>query len=461
MRWRGSGAGRLAPAALPALVRRAAATPCPSISRILRPGCSPAWAERRPRPHPTPDPTAADARPPTRNLHDRYAPHPAVGGVHDVARPALGRLEQAHRPAVDLRRLAAGRRPAPAPTRPARVAPRPACPRRLPCPRQPVPQPAPWPPCPRRAPATPAGELVTVTTDVVKATFSSQGGTLVQLELLGYRDHADRQPQRGAARPERQAAVRGADRPDHQPGRRGAAQPPDADDRGAGRAHAGSRRAGADGALRVGRRRRRASWPRPTPSSAASTPSASSTSSATHGRRAVTPQLYLQLARDGNPPEGESQLLLHLHRPGGLHRCQQVPEDRLQGHRQGQRQPRQAAADDGWVAMVQHYFASAWLVPQAGPREFRTAKVADNHYTVAMVLPLGDVAPGATQGARGDAVCRPAGREQARRTGPGPRTGEGLRLVHRAGQAAVLAADASCTASSATGAGPSWRWWCC
>jgi hypothetical protein len=32
-------------------------------------------------------------------------------------------------------------------------------------------------------------------------------------------------------------------------------------------------------------------------------------------------------------------------------------------------------ADNGWVAMVQHYFASAWLLPDKQPREFRTAKV--------------------------------------------------------------------------------------
>jgi YidC/Oxa1 family membrane protein insertase len=55
------------------------------------------------------------------------------------------------------------------------------------------------------------------------------------------------------------------------------------------------------------------------------------------------------------------------------------------------------AGDSGWVAMVQHYFASAWLVPKPGPREFRTTKVTENHYTVAMVMPLGDVAPGSTQ----------------------------------------------------------------
>ena len=31
-------------------------------------------------------------------------------------------------------------------------------------------------------------------------------------------------------------------------------------------------------------------------------------------------------------------------------------------------------ADDGWVAMVQHYFTTAWLHNAAGPREFFVKK---------------------------------------------------------------------------------------
>jgi YidC/Oxa1 family membrane protein insertase len=38
---------------------------------------------------------------------------------------------------------------------------------------------------------TPTGERVTITTDVVKAVFESQGGNLVYLELLGYKDGVD------------------------------------------------------------------------------------------------------------------------------------------------------------------------------------------------------------------------------------------------------------------------------
>jgi YidC/Oxa1 family membrane protein insertase len=43
---------------------------------------------------------------------------------------------------------------------------------------------------------------------------------------------------------------------------------------------------------------------------------------------------------------------------------------------------------------VQHYFASAWLVPSGSPREFRSTKTGDNRYAIAMVKPLGEVAAG-------------------------------------------------------------------
>jgi YidC/Oxa1 family membrane protein insertase len=54
-------------------------------------------------------------------------------------------------------------------------------------------------------------------------------------------------------------------------------------------------------------------------------------------------------------------------------------------------------ANDGWIAMVQHYFATAWLVKDGSPREFRTTKVGPDLFAVALVQPLAAVAPGATQ----------------------------------------------------------------
>ncbi|GAC1356421.1 MAG: membrane protein insertase YidC [Variovorax sp.] len=60
------------------------------------------------------------------------------------------------------------------------------------------------------------------------------------------------------------------------------------------------------------------------------------------------------------------------------------------------------AANDGWVAMVQHYFVSAWLL-RGDPaseqlrREFRVKDLGDNLFSVAMVATLPKIAPGATQ----------------------------------------------------------------
>jgi YidC/Oxa1 family membrane protein insertase len=59
-----------------------------------------------------------------------------------------------------------------------------------------------------------------------------------------------------------------------------------------------------------------------------------------------------------------------------------------------QAQPKKAR--EGWIAMIQHYFVSAWL-PKAGvEREYFTNKVSDTLYTAGVVVPVGEVAPGAT-----------------------------------------------------------------
>jgi YidC/Oxa1 family membrane protein insertase len=109
----------------------------------------------------------------------------------------------------------------------------------------------------------------------------------------------------------------------------------------------------------------------------------------------ITPQLYLQLARDGNAPEGESSFYFTFTGPAMYTEANKFRKIDFKDIAKGN-VDHDKTADNGWVAMVQHYFASAWLVP-AGPREFRTAKVGDNHYTIAMVTPLGEVAAGASK----------------------------------------------------------------
>jgi YidC/Oxa1 family membrane protein insertase len=110
---------------------------------------------------------------------------------------------------------------------------------------------------------------------------------------------------------------------------------------------------------------------------------------------ALAPQLYLQLMRDGNPPEGESSFYFTFTGPAmytdaGKFRkidFKDIEKNKVEIEK---------SANDGWIAMVQHYFASAWLIPQDTPREFRVSKVSDNLYAIAMVQTLPSIAPGAS-----------------------------------------------------------------
>ncbi len=118
----------------------------------------------------------------------------------------------------------------------------------------------------------------------------------------------------------------------------------------------------------------------------------------------VAPQIYYQLVRDGNPPAGESSFYMTFTGPAiytdasKFHKIEfadieeRKPNDKL-GH--------DIAADNGWVAMVQHYFTSAWLLgattDDKSPREFFSRKVDTNQYSVGMIVPMGTLAPGASK----------------------------------------------------------------
>jgi YidC/Oxa1 family membrane protein insertase len=46
-------------------------------------------------------------------------------------------------------------------------------------------------------------------------------------------------------------------------------------------------------------------------------------------------------------------------------------------------------ADNGWVAMIQHYFVSAWLPSAGTAREFFMRKVGDDLYSAGVIVPVG------------------------------------------------------------------------
>jgi YidC/Oxa1 family membrane protein insertase len=113
---------------------------------------------------------------------------------------------------------------------------------------------------------------------------------------------------------------------------------------------------------------------------------------------AIKPQLYVQIERDGTPPKaaegpafmGGPQAYTGMAIYSDKGKYQKIEFK----HIDDGKAEFEKSDDNGWVAMVQHHFASAWLQNDKLPREFFTTKVATNLYATGMLFPLGEVAPG-------------------------------------------------------------------
>ena len=114
------------------------------------------------------------------------------------------------------------------------------------------------------------------------------------------------------------------------------------------------------------------------------------------GAAAVSPQLYLQLVRDGNKPSGESSFYSTFTGPAVYTEAKKYQKVEFKDI-ENNKVDIEKSATNGYVAMVQHYFASAWLVTEGVQRELFMRKVDTNLYSAGMILPLGSIEPGATK----------------------------------------------------------------
>ena len=76
-------------------------------------------------------------------------------------------------------------------------------------------------------------------------------------------------------------------------------------------------------------------------------------------------------------------------------------------------------ADNGWIALIQHFFVSAFIPPQKMPREIYTKKVDTNLYAIGTVLAVGNVAAGRDRQRRCHLVLRPARHALLEKVAPG------------------------------------------
>jgi len=242
------------------------------------------------------------------------------------------------------------------------------------------------------APAVaPQGELVAIETDLIQAQFSTLGGSLVDVALLKHGDDSpERAPMRVLDRQRAYAAQSGvvgvAGAPTHQ----------------TPMTLVSPERKLAEGAQQLNLRFESPDMAGLKLVKTYTFERGSYTVKVRHevvntGTAPVTPQLYLQLQRDGSSMSQGSQYLgTHtftgpalFHDTIKYNKIEFADLDKkpFDGERKAQ---------DGWVAMVQHYFVSAWLRTEKADREFYARRNADGLYVVGMVLPMQPVAAGAT-----------------------------------------------------------------
>jgi YidC/Oxa1 family membrane protein insertase len=174
------------------------------------------------------------------------------------------------------------------------------------------------------------------------------------------------------------------------------------------------------------------------------------------GSAPVPVQAYLQLVRDGNVETSSMFMGPSSYTGPAVYteagKFQKVDFKHIEEHKPDAKPLHELQADNGWVAMVQHYFASAWLLTDKAPREFFTRKVDNNLYAVGMIVPLGEVAPGASKTVKSELFAGPQEENKLETLAPG------LELVKDYGWLTLLAKPLFWLLSKLHGLIGNWGW---
>ena len=237
--------------------------------------------------------------------------------------------------------------------------------------------------------AAPVVDSFAISTDLVKATISAQGGDIVRLELLRYKEHDNKDKTFVLFDAKHQylaqSGLIGEGLPSHRSTFKRVAGPTEM----------------ADGANELKVRLE-----------ATTTTGVKVAKILTFKRgsylidvawevvngsdKPLTSHAYFQIQRDDVAPEGESAMVSTFTGPAVFTDAEKyqkidfadIAKDKAKFAK---------TADNGWLAMVQHYFVTALVPQEKTPREFYMRKVEGvNAFQAGLIVPLAEIAPGAT-----------------------------------------------------------------
>ncbi|HMT81635.1 MAG TPA: membrane protein insertase YidC [Azonexus sp.] len=239
-------------------------------------------------------------------------------------------------------------------------------------------------------PAAPASTAATFTvaTDLIKATISEQGGDLVELELLKYKAHEDKSKNFFLFDAKHQYAAQsgliGEGMPNHRTLFKHVAGPTSLAD-GANELKVRLEATASNGAkvakiltFKRGSYDIDVTW------------EINNTTD-----KPLTPNAYFQLQRDDVKPEGETKMVSTF-----TGAAVYTDADKYQkvdfAHIAENKAKFTKNADNGWLAMVQHYFVSAWVPKDKTPREFYMRKLdGATVFQAGVIVSIPEIARGA------------------------------------------------------------------
>ena len=151
------------------------------------------------------------------------------------------------------------------------------------------------------------------------------------------------------------------------------------------------------------------------------------------GSESISAHAYFQVSRDNQPSPGDTFLLRTYHGPAVYTEQDKYVKVSFDDIDEG-KAAFSKNSDNGWIAMVQHYFVTALVPPAKIPREFYTRRVSEGLYSAGVIVPAPNVAPGQTGKVVMPLYAGPQDLEELEKVAPG------LELVVDYGWLTVLAA---------------------
>ena len=127
---------------------------------------------------------------------------------------------------------------------------------------------------------------------------------------------------------------------------------------------------------------------------------------------------YFQFLRDEAPPAGDPKMVNTYTGPAIYTEQEKFHKISFKDLDKGNASyPK--TADNGWIAMLQHYFVSAWLPKEGTPREYYAKPLPDKLFSVGVILPVAAIAPKASGSVTASLYAGPQEQEALKDIAPG------------------------------------------